>query len=599
VKRLLVVAFVSLAAIGAFAQGGAAQAGFERITDYSVDMTIESDGALMVHERIVYDFGSNARHGIDRELVRKERYDDDTDRLYEVAVTDVTTSAGTPGNVDISEQGSYLRVRIGDPDQTITGQHTYEITYTVDGALLPFEDHDELNWDAIGHQWRVPIEQARISVAAPAGITQVACFSGPEGSLAGCAEATANGSTATFAQSGLGSGAGMTVVVGLPKGAIVPTPAPILEERRTLADAFEVAPLTVGLGGGLAVLGIAGVGTLAWRRGRDRQWIGSATDAAMGNLTGAETPIPPGAKEPGPVEFVPPDGVRPGQVGTLIDEAANLLDVTATIVDLAVRGHLRIAEIEGDRRPDYQLEQTQGGKGALTAYENELYSALFATGPTVKLSDLKYKFTAELARVRNALYDDAVTNGWYRVRPDRTRLWWRVIGIAVTIVGILATVVTALASSFGLIPLALVVTGIALLAAGGRMPARTGKGSAMLSRVGGFRRLFDEGEEDTRQRFAEQQGIFSQYLPYAIVFGCTKKWARAFEGLDAQQLGAASWYRGPTVFSALVLASAMDNFETSATGTLYASQPSSSSSSGFSGGGFSGGGGGGGGGGSW
>ena len=72
----------------------------------------------------------------------------------------------------------------------------------------------------------------------------------------------------------------------------------------------------------------------------------------------------------------------------------------------------------------------------------------------------------------------------------------------------------------------------------------------MLSRVRGFRRLFDEGEEDVRAHFAEQHDIFSQYLPYAIVFGCTKKWAKTFEGLDAEQLRP-SWYVGNTPFNAL------------------------------------------------
>jgi uncharacterized membrane protein len=116
--------------------------------------------------------------------------------------------------------------------------------------------------------------------------------------------------------------------------------------------------------------------------------------------------------------------------------------------------------------------------------------------------------------------------------------------------------------------------------------------------VRGFRRLFDEGDEDLRSRFAEQHGIFSEYLPYAIVFGCTHKWAKAFEGLDAEQLGSTSWYGGHANLDAFILAGALDDFGTVATGTLYASQPSSSGSSGFSGG-FSGGGGGGGGGGSW
>ena len=143
------------------------------------------------------------------------------------------------------------------------------------------------------------------------------------------------------------------------------------------------------------------------------------------------------------------------------------------------------------------------------------------------------------------------------------------------------------------------LTGVVLLALGGTMPARTGKGSAMLSRVRGFRRLFDEGEEDTRARFAEQAGIFSQYLPYAIVFGCTDKWAtrvRRPQRRTARRDGLVQRHR--STFTAFALASAMNDFDTSATGTLYASQPSSSSSSGFSGG-FSGGGGGGGGGGSW
>ena len=100
-----------------------------------------------------------------------------------------------------------------------------------------------------------------------------------------------------------------------------------------------------------------------------------------------------------------------------------------------------------------------------------------------------------------------------------------------------------------------------------------------------------------RAHFSEQHDIFSQYLPYAIVFGCTKKWAKTFEGLGVEQVDA-SWYVGNQPFNALVLANAVDHFGTAATGTMYASMPSSSGSSGFSGG-FSGGGGGGGGGGSW
>ena len=63
------------------------------------------------------------------------------------------------------------------------------------------------------------------------------------------------------------------------------------------------------------------------------------------------------------------------------------------------------------------------------------------------------------------------------------------------------------------------------------MPRRTAKGTAVLRRAAGFRRFIMESEKD-RARFAEQQHLFSEYLPYAVVFGATDRWAKAFAGID-------------------------------------------------------------------
>src|SRR5581483_6090295 len=49
--------------------------------------------------------------------------------------------------------------------------------------------------------------------------------------------------------------------------------------------------------------------------------------------------------------------------------------------------------------------------------------------------------------------------------------------------------------------------------------------------------------EKDRQRFAEREHIFAEYLPYAIVFRCVDQWAKAFEGIDLKEV-AASWYSG-------------------------------------------------------
>ena len=578
------------------AHPASAQSTSEQIQSYLVDMTLTRSGLLQVHEQIAYDFGAVPKHGIFRDLPTRETWDAHHDRVYKINDVKVTTPDGTPSQVQTSRTQHYLHLRIGDPNRTVTGVHTYDINYNVTGAPRAFPDHDELFWDPIGNQWNVPIASAQVRVDAPADISHTACFAGAQGSALPCDQMSHAAARATFSQHLLGPNEGLTIVVGMPKGSIQPPPQPILQRRRTVLDAFAVRPDTVTPAAALAVLGVGGVVSLAYRKGRDRRYRGSAVDAAFGNVSGAEQRVGLHRNRAGPVEFVPPDNVRPGQVGTLIDERANTLDVTATIVDLAVRGWLTIAEVD---EHDYELSATRSaGKGTLLQYETELMNGLFANGPTVKLSELKYKFRAELARIESSLYDDVVTQGWYHTRPDRTRHVWMALGLLVTAIGIGITVLVGLHSSYALIPLALVLCGVALLAAADLMPARTPKGSALYSRVLGFRRLFDEGDEDVRARFAEQHDIFSQYLPYAMVFGVTEKWARIFAGLGAEEVGAASWYTGSSQLNTILLAGAIERFGTSATGTLYASAPSSSGLSGF-GGGFAGGGGGGGGGGSW
>ena len=312
------------------------------------------------------------------------------------------------------------------------------------------------------------------------------------------------------------------------------------------------------------------------------------------------------AKHDEPVEFVPPAGIRPGQIGVLIDEDASVLDVTATIVDLAVRRYLKITELPAEASAstgqDYQLTklpEPAKGLAALLPYESELLGALFRTGDVVKLSDLKHNFRDDLAKVREAMYANAVTEGWYRSSPREAGALSGLLGVVLVVAGFVLTVLDLIQRwTFGLVALAMVVCGIALVVGGFLAPSRTAKGSAALSRARGFRRLFDESDEGLRARFAEDHDIFSQYLPYAMVFGCTKKWARVFAGLDAAALGADTWYSGVDALDVTLFGRMVDNFDTVATGTLYASAPSSSGESGFADM-ASGGGGGGGGGGSW
>jgi uncharacterized protein (TIGR04222 family) len=579
---------------------GAQTAFDERITSFRSEVAVEDDGAVVVTEIIAYDFGSStSHHGIERFVPTRVPYDDvkeGYDRVFPLDVLRVESDA--PDQYETSTDGGYTRIRIGDPDQTVTGQHTYEIEYRIRGGLNHFSDHDELNYNVTGDQWEVPIDRVSATVTLPSGtVDRTTCFAGPRGSQLLCAEHSASGGTASFSNGTLGPGEGMTVVVAFPTG-IVPTPEPILEERWTLQRAFAVRPNTVAPAAGLLAMGALGVGAVAYKVGRDRRYVGSPTDVAFGS-EGLPEQSAPLRRGPIPVEFVPPDHLRPGQIGTLIDEQANALDVTATIVDLAVRGYLRIEEIPKEEwfgKADWRLVKQPGDEGRLLDYERTLYDALFATGDDVLLSSLKNRFATSLKLVQSELYDDAVSAGWFTRRPDATRNAWRGVGLVAVLAAVGITVLLAWKTSFGLVGIPLVLAAIVLFMGSRWMPRRTAKGYGALQRTLGFKRFIDESEKD-RARFAEQQHLFSEYLPYAVVFGATDKWARAFSGLDGT-VPRTDWYVGPHAFTTVAFASSMDGFTVTTAGTM-ASTPSSSGVSGFSGGGFSGGGAGGGGTGSW
>jgi len=599
VRRLAITLAASIAVwawgVGspAFAQTG------EAIRSYDVTIQIRTDDSIRVTEVIEYDFGATQHHGIFRDVPTREAYDDRYDRVFPLHVESVSATGGASADYEVSnEPGGITRIKIGDPDVTTTGVHTYTIVYTVGAAMNGFPDHDELYWNAIGDQWEVPVDHATATVEAPAEISDAACYAGPLNAHTACDRQKIAGETARFTQRGLFPFEAFTVVVALPKGAVA-EPHPQLVEPWSIGRAFSRTPETLGLSGGLLLLVIAFCGWLFWTRGRDRRYVGSPVDQTMGNPTGDSQAVPLFERGVAPVEFAPPEDLRPGQVGTIVDEQANTLDVTATIVDLAVRGYLTIEEIPKEGwfgKPDWTLHRTDKADGDLLTYERTLLTGLFKDGNDPALSSLKRTFSERLTKVEDELYADAVTRGWFLKRPDTIRASWHARGAVLFIAGVALTFVLAKWTTFALAGIPVVVAGLLLTVGARWMPSKTAKGTAIARRVGGFRTVIETAETHM-SRWAEEQKVFTRYLPYAIVFGCTEKWAKAFEGLQLMPPDT-TWYRSSRPFIYADFGRTLDDFSVTTGGTI-ASTPASSGSSGFSGGGFSGGGGGGGGGGSW
>lgn len=556
----------------------------EQILDYAVDLRVEAGGTLLVSERIAYDFGTQWRHGILRDLPVRFRYDDRYDRVYPVHVLGVSGSPGTPDQYKVEDVGSTLRIRIGDPDRTISGRHDYTIVYRVEGALNGFADHDELYWNAIGTQWLVPIQHASVKVSAPAAIGRVACYAGALGSTTPCASSQADGSTASFAATKLSQNQGVTVVVGLPTG-VVPAPRPILDERWSLARAFAATPGTLAVAGGVLLAVLLVLGWLLGMTGRDRRPGGA--------------PAPVAAT----VESAPPEGIRPAQAGLLVDEVVNPVALTATLVDLAVRGYLRIEELpyHPGRGRDWRLVQLKAPDADLLGYERVLLDGLFASrrgaedAEAVRLSDLREHFYQQFEGVRWWLYRDAVQRRWFTQEPDMVRRRWVVRGLAVTVVGAALLALLVWQTHFGLAAIPILLAGPVLMVGARRMPYRTPVGARLLRRVTGFRTHLETAGIDRAgpDQAADQ---FSSYLPYAIVFGLTEQWTRTFALVGAppqtpppQTPWYEDWYKGREPFSQDRFPSRIDQFASSAA-TLSAPPPAVKGASGFGRGDFWGGG---------
>jgi uncharacterized membrane protein YgcG len=548
--------------------------GAEQVRSFGATITVERHDAFTVEETIVYDFGAAARHGVFRRIPVRYGRGHAADYRIGLDVEAVDDGGGVPRPFRVTHEGSDVVVRIGDPDRTVTGTQRYRLRYRVTRGLLYFEDHDELYWNVTGTGWPVPITRAAATVILPAAsepvVLRLGCFTGPQGAVAReCrigSDAAGRRVDATTS-GGLAAGEGLSIVVGLPKGVVAePSKAARLWARATDWLTW-LSPLPLVTLAGMIVL---------WRRhGRD---------------------APAGAAVP--VRYEPPAGMSPAEMGTLVDEKAHPADLTATVLDLAVRGHLEIVEEEATgflflNARDYELVRRSSSE-PLRPFERTLLQALFGGEQRVRVSSLRNRFYRHLPPLQEALYDLATEAGWFRSSPERVRRRWRLAGLLVLGAAVPAFMATeSLATA---VPVAL--TGLVILAFSPVMPGRTTAGRRAYEEILGFKEFLGRVDRDRLERSGGRTADrFERVLPYAVVLGVADQWADAFADVYARP---PTWYSGSSgpFDSRRFVSNVGRSLQTM--GTTMTSQPSGSGSSGFSsGGGSSGGGFGGGGGGSW
>ena len=308
------------------------------------------------------------------------------------------------------------------------------------------------------------------------------------------------------------------------------------------------------------------------------------------------------------VQYEPPGSLTPAEAGTLMDESADMRDITATIVDLAVRGFLVIEEkkkehlggLWSDKDYNFILQKDRSTWASLKPHEQVLLNGFFSAGTageSVSMSSLENRFYTSLPQMKNGLFDSLVTHGYYRQRPDSTRSSYT--GIALVTGILLAWGGSWVGRLLGMAPLTFIVsgalTGGVIFAFGWFMPAHTSEGARALEHILGFEDFLNHVESDRFNRMIKTPEMFEKFLPFAMALGVDKNWSKAFQDICKVP---PNWYRGsygPT-FYPMNFTSDLNAMSARAS-SVMASAPRSSGGSGFGGGGSSGGGFGGGGGG--
>jgi len=561
--------------------GGAAAQRTLVIQQFDAAVDIGADGGITVVETIQPRF-TGAWNGLYRTIPVEYRTPQGFAYALRLDVDSVTDGDGAPLRYESSRQRHYRKLKVWVPGAR-DAVKTVVVRYRVGNGLKFFEEHDELYWNVTGDEWDVPIERARAVIRLPAGVAGIRAhaFTGGYGSQESAASITEAGTTLTVATTrALNFREGLTVAVAWNPGVVArPTGA---DKAREFLFANAVLVLPVGVFGLMFWL---------WRRhGRDPR------------------------RQPVAVRYEPPSALTPAEAGTLVDNSPDMRDITATVVDLAVRGFIRIKGTEEARllglgkKTEYalQLIRPDGDWKGLQRHEEALLRGLFGrtSGPAaaaagrgtvvdeVSIDDLKNRFYKHVPEINARIFSQLIDRGYYLRRPDYVRTTFYILAGVAAIGGSLAGGVLGL----GAAPIvASVLSGLIIGVFGHLMPARTAGGARALEGVLGFEEFLDRVESDRFDRIVKTPAMFEKFLPFAMALGVERNWAKAFEGIYTSQ---PDWYVGTYHggFGPGLFAASLADLSSSA-GTAMTSAPRSSGGSGVGGGGFSGGGFGGGGGG--
>ena len=549
-----------------------------RITNFASSMQVAPDGTTTVREHLEVSF-EGEYHGIYRDIPIQYPGPHGSNYTLFLTVTGVTDGRGQKLKYDSSVQGDFRHLKIYIPNAVDTTK-VVEINYTVKNAVRWFDDHDELYWNVTGNDWPVPIDKAIAVILFPPGATnnlRAQAFTGRYGSDLQDATVTVNGNVVRVVTNNLlDMREGLTADVYINKGVLTQP------SRLTFAIWFLRSNVVVLL----PLWALIVMFFFWWTKGRDPK-----PDVSVAPM------------------YDPPKDMTPAEVGTLTDDTVHPRDITSTLVDLAVKGYLKIEETESKvllfSHRDYTFHSLKSSSewNGLQPHERILLKHMFSGDATeIRLSELRNKFYVAIPTIKEDILAELKSKGMYTVDPDSAHAYVAagVLFTALPFVLIQLFGWASVIDSIGLLILAGAISVVIVVLFARIMPAKSLKGVRTKVEILGLQEFITRVDADRLKRMPPN--TFEKILPYAMALGIENHWAKAFEGIVQNP---PTWYVGPTPyvgFNPIFFVGSMHAMATDAHQAFVAAPRASSSGSGWSGGGgggFSGGGFGGGGGGAF
>ncbi len=546
------------------------------IARYTTTMTVARDGTAQVleHLEVVFD---GEYHGIYRDIPIQYPGPHGSNYTLFLTVTGVSDGHGHKLKYDSSVQNGSRHLKILIPD-AVNATRTVDIHYNLTNVVRWFDDHDELYWNVTGNDWPVPIDSALATIIFPRGANgnlRAQAFTGMYGSSEQDALVVVGGDVVRASTNdALAMREGLTVDVYLSKG-VLTQPSRLTEAMWFLrSNPIVLLPLWA-----LVVMFF-----FWWTKGRDPK---------------ADISVAP--------MYEPPQGMTPAEVGSLMEDAVHPRDITSTLVDLAVKGYLKIEETESKallfshRDYTFHLLKPQPEWSTLEAHERLMLNHMFPGGATqIRLSELRNQFYVAIPTIKEDILAELRSKGMYSVDPDSAHAYV-LAGVVITALPFVIAQVLGWASmldSPGLLIASGLIAVVIVFLFARIMTAKSLKGVRTKVEILGFQEFINRVDADRLKRMPPD--TFEKFLPYAMALGIENRWAKAFQGIVQNP---PAWYVGPTPyvgFNPIFFAGSMHAMAMDAHQAFVAAPRASSSGSGwgggggggFSGGGFGGGGGG-------